>query len=244
MIWRLAVLSFGMAAVLAGQKDSSAKLIAELEAENAAYLRSLSDWGGLVRYGSDNAELRPPGPGVNRVVFFGDEIFEKWENFFPGKPYLNRGITHQATPQMLVRFRQDVIALRPKVVVMLGGANDFAGYAGPATEGTIVENIMTMTELAKLHGIKVVLASVTPICDCYEILSARRPPGRILGLNGWLKRYAAKVGAVYADVYSVLAEGRNMRKELTVDGLIPNAEGYALMAPVFEKAIAAAIATP
>ena len=244
MILRLAVLCVGLAAVLPGQKDNSAKLIAELEAENAAYLRLLSDWGKLVQYGSDNAELRPPPPGVNRVVFFGDEIFEEWVNFFPGKPYLNRGITHQATGQMLVRFRQDVIALRPKVVVILGGANDFAGYAGPATEGTIVENIMTMTELAKLHGIRVVLASVTPICDCFQILSARRPPGRILGLNGWLKGYAAKVGAVYADVYSVLAQGREMKKELTADGLIPNAEGYALMAPVLERAIAAALSGP
>ena len=218
--------------------------VAELEAENARYLRLLSDWGQLVRYGSENAELRDPAAGVNRVVFFGDEIFEKWEKFFPGKPYLNRGIAHQATPQMLVRFRQDVIALKPKVVVILGGANDFAGFAGPATEGTISENIMTMVELAKLHGIRVVLASVTPICDCSTILSERRPPGRILGFNGWLKGYAKTAGVVYADVYSVLGQGRNLKKELTVDGLIPNAAGYALMAPVIEKAIAEALAKP
>lgn len=218
---------------------------AELEAENARYLRLLSDWGQLVKYGSDNAELRAPKPGENRVVFFGDEIFEKWEGFFPGKPhYLNRGITHQATPQMLVRFRQDVIGLKPKVVVILGGANDFAGYAGPATEGTISENFETMVELAKLHGIRVVLVSVTPICDCYALLSQRRPPGRILGLNGWLKGFARRSGSVYADVYAVLGQGRNMRKELTVDGLIPNAAGYALMAPVIEKAIEEALAKP
>jgi len=218
---------------------------AELEAENARYLRLLSDWGQLVKYGSDNAELRAPKPGENRVVFFGDEIFEKWEGFFPGKPhYLNRGITHQATPQMLVRFRQDVIGLKPKVVVILGGANDFAGYAGPATEGTISENFETMVELAKLHGIRVVLVSVTPVCDCYALLSQRRPPGRILGLNGWLKGFARRSGSVYADVYAVLGQGRNMRKELTVDGLIPNAAGYALMAPVIEKAIEEALAKP
>ncbi|MFN0103909.1 MAG: SGNH/GDSL hydrolase family protein [Bryobacteraceae bacterium] len=235
MNWWWAVLCFGLAAVLPAQKH------AHLEEENAAYLRLLSDWGQLVRYGSDNAELRPPAPGVNRVVFFGDDIFEKWADFFPGKPYINRGITHQATPQMLVRFRQDVIALKPKVVVIMGGTNDFAGYAGPATEGTITENFETMTELAKLHGIKVVLASVTPICDCFQILSARRPPGKIIGLNSWLKSYAARSGAVYADFYSVLAEGRNMKKELTVDGLIPNAAGYAAMMPVVEKAIAAAL---
>jgi len=219
--------------------------LAELEAENTRYLRLLSDWGQLVKYGSDNAELRAPKEGETRVVFFGDDIFEKWEKFFPGKPsYLNRGITSQATPQMLVRFRQDVIALKPKVVVILGGANDFAGFAGPATEGTITENFETMVELAKLHGIKVVLASVTPICDCYALLSARRPPGRILGLNGWLKGYARRSGSVYADLYAVLAQGRNMKKELTVDGLIPNEAGYALMAPVLEKAIAEALVKP
>jgi lysophospholipase L1-like esterase len=217
--------------------------LAELEAENTRYLRLLSDWGQLVKYGSDNAELRAPKEGETRVVFFGDDIFEKWENFFPGKPnYLNRGITTQATPQMLVRFRQDVISLKPKVVVILGGANDFAGFAGPATEGTITENFETMVELAKLHNIKVVLASVTPICDCYALLSARRPPGRILGLNGWLKGFARRSGSVYADLYSVLGQGRNMKQELTVDGLIPNAAGYALMAPVLEKAIAEALA--
>lgn len=222
----------------------SGQTVAELEAENARYLRLLSDWGQLVKYGSDNAELRAPKVGETRVVFFGDDIFEKWEKFFPGKPYLNRGITHQATPQMLVRFRQDVIGLQPKVVVILGGANDFAGFAGPATEGTITENLETMVELAKLHGIRVVLVSVTPICDCYTILSERRPPGRILGLNGWLKGYAKKSGAVYADVYAVLGQGRNMKKELTVDGLIPNEAGYALMVPVIEKAIAEALGKP
>ncbi|MBI2690068.1 MAG: SGNH/GDSL hydrolase family protein [Acidobacteria bacterium] len=233
---RLAVMLAALAGLLPAQATT-----AQLEEENAKYLRLLSDWGGLVRYGSENAELRPPAPGVNRVVFFGDDVFEKWDTFFPGKPYLNRGITHQATPQMLVRFRQDVISLKPKVVVIMGGTNDFAGYAGPATEGTIAENMETMVELAKLHGIKVVLASVTPICDCFEQLSARRPQGKIIGLNGWLKRYAASAGAVYADFYSVLAQGRNMRQELTVDGLIPNEKGYALMAPVAEKAIGEAL---
>ncbi len=238
---RLAVLGLGLAALLPAQSSDTAKLIDELETENKAYLRLLSDWGKLVYYGSENAELKAPKPGENRVVFFGDEIFEKWPEFFPGKPYLNRGIAHQATPQMLVRFRQDVIGLKPKVVVIMGGTNDFAGYAGPSTEGMISENIMTMVELAKLHGIRVVLASVTPICDCTQILSERRPPGKILGFNGWLKSYAAKSGAVYADFYAVLGQGRNMKKELTVDGLLPNAAGYALMVPVAEKAIAEAL---
>ncbi len=231
------------AAALVAQEPS--KLVSELEEENVRYMRLLRDWGQLVRYGSENAELRAPKPGETRVVFFGDDVFDEWRDFFPDKKsYLNRGITHQATPQMLVRFRQDVIALKPKVVVIMGGTNDFAGYAGPATEGTISENIMTMVELAKVHGIRVVLASVTPICDCQKVLSDRRPPGKILGFNGWLKEYAAKAGAVYADVYAVLGQGRNLKKELTEDGLIPNAEGYRLMAPVFEKAIAEALAKP
>lgn len=229
-------------AMLLGQQTDWPKLAAELEEENEKYIRLLRDWGQLVRYGSDNAELRAPKPGETRVVFFGDDIFDQWQEFYPDKPhYLNRGITHQATPQMLVRFRQDVIGLKPKVVVIMGGTNDFAGYAGPATEGTIKENVMTMVELAKLHGIRVVLASVTPICDCVKTLSDRRPPGKILGYNGWLKEYAAQAGAVYADVYGVLGQGRNFKRELTEDGLIPNAKGYAAMAPVIEKAIGEAM---
>jgi lysophospholipase L1-like esterase len=217
----------------------------ELQRVVTAQRRLLTDWGGLTHYGSDNAELGPPKPGENRVVFLGDEITEKWGEgkapFFPGKPYINRGITRQASPQMLVRFRQDVIALKPKVVVIQAGLNDLAGVAGPATEGTMSDHFISMVELAKLNGIRVVLASLTPICDCYTNQTARRPQGRILGMNGWLKGYAARSGSVYLDYYSALAEGRNMKKEYTVDGLLPNDAGYELMAPLAEKAIAAAL---
>src|SRR5262245_10948834 len=178
------------------QTSDPAKTISELEKELAAHVRLLSDWGGLTRYGSENAELGPPAAGIDRVVFLGDEITEMWGSgkakFFPGKPYLNRGISHQTTPQMLVRFRQDVVSLKPKVVVIQAGSSDLAGYAGPATEGTISENFMTMTELAQTHGIQVVLASLTPVCDCFKNLTERRPPGKIIGLNGWLKGYAAR----------------------------------------------------
>jgi len=228
------------------QTPDPAKTIAELERELTAHVRLLSDWGGLTRYGSENAELGPPAPGVDRVVFLGDEITEMWgrgkAKFFPGKPFLNRGIAHQTTPQMLVRFRQDVISLKPKVVVIQAGSSDLAGYAGPATEGTISENFMSMIELAKAHGIRVVLASVTPVCDCFKNLTERRPPGKIISLNGWLKGYAARSGSVYLDYYSALAEGRAMKKDLTVDGLIPNDAGYELMAPLAEQAIAQALA--
>lgn len=218
---------------------------AELEQQIEAQRRLLADWGGLTRYGSENAELRLL-PGEDRVVFLGDEITENWgkgkAKFFPGKPYLNRGIARQATPQMLVRFRQDVIALKPKVVVILGGANDLAGVAGPATEGTMAEHFMSMTELAKANRIRVVLASLTPVCDCFRNLTVRRPPGKIIGMNGWLRDYAARSGSVYLDYYSALVEGRAMKKELTVDGLVPNDAGYERMAPLAEKAIAEALA--
>jgi len=179
------------------------------------------------------------------VVFLGDEITEMWgggkAKFFPGKPFLNRGISHQTTPQMLVRFRQDVISLKPKVVVIQAGSSDLAGYAGPATEGTIAENFMSMTELAKAHNIQVVLASLTPVCDCFRNLTERRPQGKIIGMNGWLKSYAKQSGSVYLDYYAALADGREMKKELTVDGLLPNDAGYELMAPLAERAIAQAL---
>jgi lysophospholipase L1-like esterase len=207
----------------------------DVERELDAYRRVLMDWGGLTRYGSDNAELKFD---PNRVVFLGDDITEKWVDFFPGKPqYLNRGITRQTTAQMLVRFRQDVIALKPKVVVIQAGTNDIASVMGPSTEGTMADHFLSMLDLAKAHRIKVVLASVTPVCDCGSKQTARRPPGKIIGLNGWLKRQSA----VYLDYYSVLAEGRLMRRELTADGFLPNREGYAKMAPLAERAIATAL---
>ena len=238
-------LLLALGCVAQAQTSDPAKTINELERELAAQVRLLSDWGGLTRYGSENAELGAPAPGVDRVVFLGDEITEMWgrgkAQFFPGKPFLNRGISHQTTPQMLVRFRQDVISLKPKVVVIQAGSNDLAGYSGPATQGTIAENFMSMTELAKANGIRVVLSSVTPVCDCFRTLTDRRPPGKIIGMNRWLKDYAAQSGSVYLDYYSALAEGRAMKKDLTVDGLIPNDAGYEVMAPPAEQAIVQAL---
>jgi lysophospholipase L1-like esterase len=234
-----------LACVLSAQVRSSEPTREELEEQIAAQRRLLSDWGGLTRYGSENTELRLK-PGEDRVVFLGDEITENWGTggaaFFPGKPYLNRGIARQTTPQMLVRFRQDVIALKPKVVVIHAGSNDLAGSAGPITEAMAAENFMSMVELAKTHGIRVVLASVTPVCDCFTNLTKRRPPGKIIGMNNWLKSYAAESGSIYLDYYSALAEGRTMKKELTADGLIPNDAGYEKMAKLAEQAIAEALA--
>ena len=215
------------------------------ERELDAYRRVLMDWGGLTRYGSENAELHLRAD-ERRVVFLGDEITEHWGagkmKFFPGRPYLNRGITRQTVAQMLVRFRQDVIDLKPAAVIIQGGTNDIASVMGPSTEGTMADYFQSMVELAKLHGIRVILASVTPVCDCFRKLTDRRPPGKIIGLNGWLKDYAARSRSVYLDYYSALVEGRAMKHELTADGLIPNDAGYQKMAPLAEAAIAQALA--
>jgi lysophospholipase L1-like esterase len=145
---------------------------------------------------------------------------------------------------MLVRFRQDVIALRPKVVVILAGSNDLAGVAGPATRGTLSDHVMSMTELAKAHGIRVVLASITPVCDCTGPQTDLRPPRRIADWNEWLRSYAAESGSVYLDYHAALASGREFRKELTADGLLPNDAGYQVMATLAEQAIARALGSP
>jgi lysophospholipase L1-like esterase len=191
-----------------------------------------NDWAGLTRYGSENTELAKPKPGENRVVFLGDQITEHWANFFPGKPYLNRGIARQTSQQMLLRFQQDVISLAPKVVVIQAGTNDLV----VATEAMIAENFRSMVELAKSHGIRVVLASVTPVAN-----NNIRPQGKIIGLNGWIKSYAAETGSVYLNYYAALADGRNLKKELTDDGLLPNGAGYAVMTPLAEAAIQEAL---
>ena len=214
----------------------------ELERVVAAQRHLLADWAGLNRYGSDNTEVKPPAAGENRVVFLGDDTTANWTNFFPGKPYLNRGIARQSTPQLLVRFRQDVISLKPKVVVIQAGMNDIAGFVGAGSEGTMAENFMSMVELAKVNGIRVVLASIGPVCDCYANQTRLRPQGKIIGMNGWLRDYAAKSGSVYLNYYAALADGRDFKRVYTTDGLLPNEAGYAVMAPLAEKAIAGALA--
>jgi acyl-CoA thioesterase I len=209
------------------------------------YRRLLSDWASLNRFGSENTEVPPPAPGERRVVFIGDQITEKWgsgsSKFFPGKPYFNRGIGGQVTAQMLVRFRQDVISLKPMVVVIHGGINDVTGASGPGSEGMIADQIRSMTDLAKANGIRVVLASLTPVCDCFTVQTGYRSQARIIGVNGFLRDYAKESGAVYLDYYSALVNGRDFKRELTVDGVLPNDAGYALMATLAEEAIARAL---
>ena len=213
-------------------------LLASLAGAQASDLAAQRDFGGLIHYGSENAELGPPKAGETRVVFLGDQVTELWgAKFFPGKPFLNRGIAGQTSAQMLVRFHQDVVAMKPKVVVIQAGMNDLL----VATEGVMADNFMSMMDIAKANGIRVVLASVTPVCDCYNKQTGLRPQGKIISLNGWIRDFATRSGAVYLDYYSALAEGRNFRKELTNDGLLPNDAGYGVMAPLAEKAIAEAL---
>ncbi len=233
--------------VAARSPQDCASAVMALEQRLEVQRHFLADWAGLIRYGSENTELPKPKPAEDRVIFLGDEITERWgqgnTKFFPGKPYLNRGIGGQTTPQMLVRFRQDVIKLNPKVVVILASANDIASFVEPITQGMTAENIMSIVELARANNIRVVLASLTPINDYYAKQSLARPFGKIIGVNNWLKDYAAQSGSVYLDYYSAMAEGRNLKKELTTDGLLPNDAGYAVMAPLAEAAIAQALST-
>jgi lysophospholipase L1-like esterase len=204
-----------------------------------------NDWANLERFRDANSKLSPPVNNENRVVFLGNSITEGWAphfaTMFPGKPYIGRGIGGQTTPQMLVRFRQDVIDLKPKVVVILAGTNDIAGNTGPSTLEMIEDNLASMAELAKSNGIRVVLSSVLPVYD-YPWKPGLQPAPKIIALNKWMKDYAGKHGAVYIDYHSAMSDERGgMRKELANDGVHPNEAGYRIMAPLAERAIAEAL---
>jgi len=208
------------------------------------------DYGQLMRYRGLNGSLRAMPLPPDRVVFFGDSITDLWklETYFDDKPYLNRGIGGQTTPQMLVRFRQDVIDLHPKVVVILAGTNDIAGNSGPMLSEDIEANLTTMAELARVHGIRAVFSSLLPVHN-YTPQSqeafAERPRERILELNAWLKDYCAENGLVYLDYFSAMVDDKGMlKRDLADDGLHPNAAGYKIMAPLAEAAIAKAMAKP
>ena len=230
---------------IAYAQESCADRVQTLERQLAAERRTLRDFGGLTRYGSDNSEVPLPAADENRVVFLGDQITEFWGRsapFFEGKRWLNRGFAGQTTDQMLVRFRQDVIGLRPKAVVIQAGLNDIAGLHGSATEEMILDNLTSMTELARANGIRVVLASITPVCDCFNKSKERRRwQERISELNELLSKYSAHSATVYLDYYSAMADGENFRMSLTNDGVLPNAAGYGIMAPLAEMAIAEAL---
>ena len=203
------------------------------------------DWANLNRFKNENIALKLPALGENRIVFMGNSITEGWgtmsPEFFSDKPYINRGISGQTTPQMLVRFRADVINLKPVVVIILAGTNDIAGNTGPSTIEMIADNIISMAEIANANGIKVILSSVLPVFD-YPWKPRLNPAEKIVELNKMLKEYANKNGMVYLDYFKSMADERNgLKDEYTYDGVHPNKTGYTVMAPLAEEAIAKAL---
>lgn len=204
------------------------------------------DWANLKRYQKENAELSSSKSEQPRIVFMGNSITEGWiglrPEFFTDKPYVNRGIGGQTTPQMLLRFRQDVIDLKPSVVVILAGINDIAGNTGPSTIEMIEDNIASMVDLAQANNIKVVLCSVLPAFD-FPWSPGLEPAEKVVTLNAWLKVYAEDQGHVYVDYFTPMADNRpGLKKELGDDGVHPNALGYAIMEPLVENAIEKALA--
>ena len=212
----------------------------------------LRDWAELARYREANRSLTAPSARESRVVFMGDSITDAWPQprfgeFFPGKPYIGRGISGQTTPQMLIRFRPDVIDLHPKAVVILAGTNDIASNTGPMTDEQIEGDLASMAELGKANHIKVVLSSILPVSEYHVAAAAvpqttRRPMTRIRAINEWMKKYAADEGHVYLDYFPAMIDDKGLlRAEFSADDLHPNAVGYAAMAPLAEAAIQKAV---
>lgn len=207
----------------------------------------LADWADLGRYREADAKLPPPDPGNPRVVFMGDSITDIWGRmkgtgkFFPGKPYVNRGISGQTTEQMLIRFQQDVVDLHPAAVLILAGTNDIAGNTGPETDEMIENDFRSMTEIARANHIKVILASIPPAADFWWRPGVD-PIHRIRVMNAWLKQFCKRHGFIYVDYYDALAQPDGaMKSGISFDGIHPNAKGFAIMAPLAEKAIAEAL---
>ncbi len=210
----------------------------------------INDFGNTRRYAAENAAVKPPAAGEQRVVLMGDSITDNLHNtqrfgpFFPGKPYLNRGIGGQVTAQMLLRFYQDVIALQPKAVVIFGGTNDIGGNIGPVPLETTENNLAAMVDIARANGVKPILASVMPVCDLpgKPAMTPARPPETIVTLNRWIRDFAAKHNLVFLDYYAATVDEKGfLRAELTDDGLHPTAKGYEVMNPLLEKAIEQAL---
>lgn len=210
--------------------------------------KQTQDWPYLNKYKNENANLKPAATGEQRVVFMGDSITEFWGTVYPeyfkGKPYINRGISGQTTPQMLIRFRADVIALKPAVVVILAGGNDIAGNTGPSTPDMIMNNIISMVELAKANHIKVILSSLTPAYD-FPWKPNQNPAEKIITLNNMIKDYTIANDIIYLDYYSAMVDERKgLKAAYSDDGVHPNKIGYQTMAPLAEEAIALSLNKP
>ena len=231
-------------------QDSIAIKKAEQDSNWARFQRYIefqvhNDWPNLGRYKDDNAKLGLPAAGEKRVVFMGNSITEGWINtdgaFFKENKYINRGIGGQTTPQMLVRFRADVVNLKPKVVVILAGTNDIAGNTGPSTPEMIENNLSSMADLAKANGIKVIMCSILPVYD-YPWKPGLQPAEKIIALNTWMKEYAAKNGHIYVDYWAPMADERKgMKAAYAKDGVHPTIEGYKVMEPIVQQAIQKAL---
>ncbi|KYG80276.1 GDSL-type esterase/lipase family protein [Roseivirga echinicomitans] len=210
-----------------------------------AQFASAQDWANLERFRQANSELSMPKSNEHRIVFMGNSITEAWikirPEFFKDKPYVNRGISGQTTPQMLIRFKQDVIDLDASVVVLLAGINDIAGNTGPSTIKMITDNIFSMAQLAKVNGIEVIICSVLPAAD-FPWRPGMNPGPKVIELNGHLKAYAQENDLVYVDYFFAMVDSTNgLRQELGTDGVHPNAAGYLIMEPLLEQGIVKAL---
>jgi len=204
-------------------------------------LSHAQDWANFERYKNDNTKIGLPKPDEERVVFMGNSITDFWINNFPNyflnNGYIDRGISGQTTPQMLVRFRADVINIKPVVVIILAGTNDIAGNTGPSTLEMIADNIFSMSELAKSNGIKVILCSVLPVYD-YPWKPGLNPAEKIVKLNKMIKNYSDSHKIFYLDYYSSMVDGRKgMKAEYSQDGVHPNKSGYEVMMDLCSQAI-------
>ena len=213
--------------------------------QNIVSQEATQDWANLKHFQEANALVNTSEPDQNRIIFMGNSITIGWLNarpeFFKEKPYINRGISGQTTPQMLIRFRQDVINLRPKVVIILAGTNDIAGNTGPSTIEMIADNIKNMAELAHAHNIKVVLSSTLPVYD-YPWRPGLEPAEKIIKLNDFLEAYALEKGHIYLDYFSAMVDDRNgLPKKYAGDEVHPTVAGYKVMEPLAEAAIAKAL---
>ena len=201
---------------------------------------NIQDWPNLKRYEDENLSLGHPQENEKRVVFMGDSITEEWSrlypNYFKKRSYINRGIGGQTTPQMLIRFKQDVIDLKPTVVVILAGTNDIAGNTGPSNVKMITDNIFSMATIATAHEVQVVLSSVLPVYRYEWSPEIVDPPSTIDAINECLKEYADSNGLYYLDYFSEMVDDkRGLKKEYTPDGVHPNKRGYELMSTIAEK---------